>query len=455
MFNVALVRIAGDLHSTQTTLTWAITGPLLVVGVAAPALGKLGDLHGHRRLYLVGMCGSLTCAVLTAVAWSAPSLIVARLFSGLGDACITASSWALLFRVFEPSERTKVLGWWSLVGAGGPVLGVTIGGPVVQAVGWRWVFVGQAPLIVVAIVANWRLLPETPRLRTGRVNLGSAAALAIGVGGVLLALNQGGVAGWTSPTVLLAAAATPIGLTLFAMLERRSDSPLFPLEWLRQRNYLLPCLATFAINFCYMGGFFLTPLFLERALGYGIGVTGLMQIARPLTFALSAPAAGYLATRTGERPAAVTGAALMAGSMLLFSGVGVGGAGVIVVLALGLSGLANGVAAPSLAASVANSVDVEQMGTASAGLQVFSQVGVICGIQLMETVEVAREHAGLVGSFHDAYLVGSLVAVGGVVCASLVRSAAHARRAGAFGPAPVTAADEAFEVLAGIEPGPA
>ena len=120
IFNVALVDIAKNLGTTSSTLTWAITGPLLVVGASAPILGRLGDLHSHRRLYLFGLGGSLLCAILTAGAWSASALIGARLFSGLGAACLTASSWAVLFRVFPPAERTKVLGWWALVGAGGP-----------------------------------------------------------------------------------------------------------------------------------------------------------------------------------------------------------------------------------------------------------------------------------------------------------------------------------------------
>jgi MFS family permease len=112
IFNVALVNISRNLHTTSTTLTWAITGPLLVVGVSAPMLGRLGDLRGHRRLYLAGLVGSLTCAIATALAWNAASLIAARLLSGLGSAALTASSWALLFRVYNrPGERTKVMGW--------------------------------------------------------------------------------------------------------------------------------------------------------------------------------------------------------------------------------------------------------------------------------------------------------------------------------------------------------
>ena len=421
IFNVALVDIAKNLHTTQSTLTWAITGPLLVVGVAAPLLGKLGDLYGHRRLFLLGLVGSLVCAALTVGAWNAPSLIVARLFSGLGSACLTASSWALLFRVFGPAERTKVLGWWSLVGAGGPVIGVAIGGPVVQYFGWRWIFVAQVPLIVVALLSNLKRLPDTERAEGEDLDVAGAVLLAVGVGTLLLALNEGS-RGWTRPAVLVSAGVCVVALGVFAVVERRRTSPIFPLEWLSRRNFTLPCVAGFAMNFAYMGGFFLTPLFLERGLHYSIGSAGLLQIARPLLFALSAPAAGYLAVRTGERPAAVAGAGLMIASMAVFALLRPGSSVILIIVALGASGLANGVSMPPISAMVANAVDVRHMGSASGGLQVANQVGVVAGIQLMETVQASREHlAGVVGSFQEAYVAGAVVTLIAVAATLFIR----------------------------------
>lgn len=449
IFNVALVTIAGNLHTTESTLTWAITGPLLVVGVAAPTLGKLGDLHGHRRLFLLGLLGALVCTVLTAVAWNATSLIVARLFSGLEGACLTASSWSLLFRVFGPAERTKVLGWWSLVAAGGPVIGVALGAPVVEALGWRWIFVAQIPLVVVALITNYRFLPETRRTEGRPLDLPGAVTLGLGVGAMLFALNHGS-AGWSRPQVLGAGVVSLLSLIAFGLIERRTPAPLFPTEWLSRRNFTLPCVAGFAMNFAYMGGFFLTPLFLERALNYGVGSAGLLQIARPLVFALAAPAAGYMAARTGERAAAVAGTSLMVLSMLIFVTIAPGSPVMLVVVALAVSGLANGVAMPSISASVANAVEVERMGSASAGLQVANQVGVVAGIQLMETVQAGREGAaGLVSSFHASYAVGAAVAAVGVVAALGIRSLA--RRPGER-PAPI----EGLEVgpVSGPVPGP-
>jgi len=433
IFNVALVDIARSLRTTPTTLTWAITAPLLAVGVGAPVLGRLGDLRGHRRLYLFGLAGSLVCAATTALAWNAASLIAARLFSGLGSACLTAASWALLFQVFGPAERTRVLGWWSLVGAGGPVIGVAAGGPIVEAFGWRWIFVLQVPLLLAALAANHVVLPRDASADEGAASSGldlpGAALLGLGVGSALLAVNQAG-SGWRSPVVLGSVAVAAICLAGFSVFERRARSPVFPVEWLSDRRFVLPCVAAFALNFAYMGGFFLTPLFLEQGLHYSIGASGFFQIARPLVFAVAAPAAGYMAVRTGEKAAAVAGGVIMVTSMLVFALIDTRSA-VLIILALGASGLASGVATPAVSALVAAAADLERMGSASAGMQVASQVGVVAGIQVMQTVQATRQHlAGVVGSYHDAYLAGAVVAVAAVGSALLVR------RSGRVAPTP-------------------
>jgi EmrB/QacA subfamily drug resistance transporter len=390
--------------------------------VAAPTAGKIGDLHGHRRLYLFGLSGALLCAVLTASAQGVGWLIGARLLSGIEGACTTAASWSLLFRVFPPEDRTKVLGWWSLIGAGGPVIGVALGGPLIQAFGWRWIFVVQAPLIAVALLVNSIVLRETEPSEGQQLDVAGAALLALGVGSLLFGLNKSTDWGWTSTGVLVSLALCPIGLFAFVVAERRAADPLLPLEWLRRRNFALPCGANLCANFAYLGGFFVTPLLLERGFGYSVSHAGYLQIARPLTFAIAAPVAGYLAVRTGERAAAVSGLAVIVLSMLVFASLTAPGNDLVVVIALALSGMGMGVAAPSLSASVANAVELSRMGAASAAMQMTGQVGQVAGIQIMETVQVARQHtAGVVGSFSSAYVVGAIVAGVGVLAAAFIR----------------------------------
>ncbi len=434
VFAVALTRVAHSFHTTTNAATWVITAPLLCFGVAAPALGRLGDTIGHRRLYLAGTALTALSAVLTSMSPNLGVLILARALSGIVGAATGAASMALIFKVFDHEDRVKAMGWWSLVGAGGPVLGVVIGGVLIQDFGWRSLFVVQSFLIVLALVAAVLVLPETRRTRSGSFDFLGALWVTVASLGLLLGLNEGPSSGWGSPLVVASFAAVPAGLALFVHAERRALHPLLPLDLLRRRNFSFAIGNQLGANFAYMGGFILTPLLLERAFGYGTSRTGLTVIARPLVFSLVAPGAGYLAARIGNRAAALAGSTVLVGSMLVFAKVDpVSGAGLVIV-ALALSGLALGVSAPAVAASVANSVPDDDLGVASSAQQLVSQLGTVAGIQVLQTVQAAQARpsavaglsvlsshdrsVALLGSFHDAYLVGAVAALVATICAA-------------------------------------
>src|SRR4051794_444588 len=150
---VALTRIAGDFHTTVNTMTWVITGPLLAFGITAPTFGKAGDIYGYKRLYLIGIAASCVCSLLSVLAWSASALIVIRTIGSIEGAATGAASIAIICTVFSPDDRVKAMGFWSLVGAGGPVIGVAIGGPLLEAVGWGGLFAAPGPP---------PLIPRTP-----------------------------------------------------------------------------------------------------------------------------------------------------------------------------------------------------------------------------------------------------------------------------------------------------
>src|SRR4051794_23724591 len=146
ILNVALPRIARELGTTTNTLTWVITGPLLAFGVTAPAFGKFGDVYGYKRVYLLGIAGASVCAALSAVAWSAGSLIIIRTLGSIEGAATGAASVALICNVFDRDDRVKALGYWSLVGAGGPVIGLALGGPLIEHFGRPGLLAGPGPL---------------------------------------------------------------------------------------------------------------------------------------------------------------------------------------------------------------------------------------------------------------------------------------------------------------------
>src|SRR5690606_6255259 len=162
---VSIPTIADDFGASETTLTWLITGPVLAFAVLGPSVGKLGDLWGYRRIFLLGLGGSTVFAALTAASWDGGSLLGCRglpavLAAGVGAATGPASM-AMINRSFPPERRVQAMGYWSLVMAGGPVLGVVIGGPLVEAFSWRMIFVLQVPLMLVALAVAAAVLPDT------------------------------------------------------------------------------------------------------------------------------------------------------------------------------------------------------------------------------------------------------------------------------------------------------
>ena len=444
---VALPRIGRELHATPGTMTWVITAPLLLFGVTAPVLGKTGDIVGHRKVYLVGLAGAAVMAAGSALAPNAPSLILVRALGGMEGAATGSASMALIFSVFDRGDRVKAMGFWSLVGAGGPVIGVAVGGPVIQHFGWRWVFAAQVPMIALALAAAVMVLPETSRGQRQRLDWPGAAVLAVAVLSLLLAVNRGPEWGWTHPMVLAGFVISPIAFLAFLRIESRAAHPLLPLRYLKHRNFSAPIGVAALSQFAYMGGFILAPLLLDKVFGYSETRIGLMVIARPAAFSIAAPIAGYLAVRLGERLAAITGTLAVIASMGVFATIDRGSSDLVLIGALALSGVGLGVSSPSVAASVGNAVDPEDLGIASASQQLITQMGLVAGIQLMQTVQAAREPAvGTVAAFHDAYLLGGAVCVLALLCALYVRSAERGREEGGLSAALVAPVDAGSSV---------
>ncbi len=176
VFVVALPTVKADFNTNFSVLAWASTGPLLAFGVAAPFFGKAGDLFGHRRLYQFGLLGAMVSAILTATAPNVGILLFARALDGVQGAATGTASMAIILELFSRQDRVKALGWWSLVGAGGPVLGVTLGSPVIQYFGWRTLFWGQLVLLVIASAVVAVLLPTHRRSRSHHVDVDGVSA---------------------------------------------------------------------------------------------------------------------------------------------------------------------------------------------------------------------------------------------------------------------------------------
>jgi MFS family permease len=457
VFVVALPTVKADFHTNFSVLTWASTGPLLAFGIAAPFFGKAGDLFGHRRLYLFGLFGAMVSAILTATAANVGMLLFARALDGVQGAATGTASMALILQLFKPEERVKALGWWALVGAGGPVLGVTLGSPVIQFFGWRTLFWGQLVLLVIATAVVALILPSRRRAHRGPeveppadpseagawagMDWVGSWSLAGAVTAAMLVLSIGPIVGWTSFGVILSALAAVACVVLFIWRELTFATPLIPAKYWRRRNFVFPMGMRGFSNFAYFGGFFLFPLLMEQVYGYSVSEVGFISVARPLVFAISAPIAGYMTVRTGERFATVAGATSVLISMVLFATLGGSPGLAVILLALALSGLGMGIALPATSATMANEVLESEYGVMSAAQLMATQVGEVAGIQVVLTLqESLARRAGLgnvphspalLHSFQIAFWVAALMAGAGLVCACFMRTLKRGAGAGA------------------------
>lgn len=423
ILTAVLPTIAREFGVGSSTVAWVVTGPMLIFGVLMPTMGKAGDLYGRKRVYLLAWGLWTLFTGLAALSWSAGSLIALRLIGAAAGAATGPTAMALILGAFPAEERVTAMGWWSFMGAGAPVIGLVAGGPLVDLVGWRWIFGVTPPLAAPGLLLAWIVLrPDRPQIRPifdvrGSVTLGAA------MGSLLFGLNRLGATGrWDGPDVLLPLTLAPVFLAGFLYAERRHPEPLFRLGYFRERNVALPLGIQLLGNLPYMGTFFLTPFLLQSVLGYDNTRTALALIPRPLSNSLMSAAAGYVALKVGERTTSVAGlGAIMTGSFVL-AGVGPSSSVGHVLVALTVTGLGMGLSLPGLTSSVANAVDEKDLGAMSAAQGMIQMVGMVLGMQGLQTIQVARARVvGEAAAFSEAFLVGALIAAVGLVLAFWVR----------------------------------
>jgi len=445
VFIVALPKVATQFHTSVTVLTWTMVGPLLAYGLAAPILGKAGDIYGHRRLYLFGLVGAMVSAILTALSHDVSMLLFARTLDGVQGAATGTASGALINHVFGREERVKAMGWWSLIGAGGPVIGVSLGSPIIAAFGWRALFWFQLLLIMLAFSVVAIVLPRRresaeeearkkaqARLDFKRMDWIGSWSLSGAVTTLMLGLSIGPSVGWTSGWTVLCFSGTAVMTSVFIYRINHAENPLIPAKYFKRRNFAMPMVLRACANFAYFGAFFLFPLLMEQGYGYSIPRVGALAIARPIVFSVCSPIAGYVAIRVGERVSAVAGAFFLTTSLGLFALLQPSTGAWVVAIALALSGLGMGVAMPSTSSVMANEVLPSEFGVMSAAQMLAMQVGEVAGIQVMETIQQALVHRrhlenarpgpALLDTFHLPFLVGALVGSVGFVSALFIRS---------------------------------
>ncbi len=382
---VSLGPIAEEFGARETTLAWVVTAPMLLSAIAFPLVGKLGDLHGHRRVFLWGFAGATVVAALTALAWDPYSLIGMRTVAAVLGGATQPTAMALLFAVFPAGRRVRAMGWWSMTTAGAPALGLILGGPLVDLLGWRIVFLLQAGMSAAALAIAFAVLRET-RPRRVRFDVLGALALAVGVGGFMVALGSVRELGIASPWIPAAAALGALGIVAFVRIEGRVRDPLLPLALFRDRSFSATLVTNAFNSAAYMGAFVLAPLLLYESFDFSITKASLLMVLRTASLTLASPIGGALGERFGERSASVLGGAVMS---VALGGIAWGAyESNLLVFGIGLvgQGVGHGLSQPSITSAIAHSVAESDLGVASAANRLAGQGGASFGIALLTIV---------------------------------------------------------------------
>jgi EmrB/QacA subfamily drug resistance transporter len=421
---VALPSIREDLGFSETSLAWVVNGYLLTYGGFLLLGGRLGDLFGHRRLFLIGITLFTLASLVCGLATTQELLVVGRGVQGLGGAIASAVSLSLMVNLFtEPGERAKAMGIFGFVASGGGSIGVLLGGILTDVLSWHWIFLVNFPIGVVVVLLSLRLLPAVRiPMPNRRLDVAGAVTITASLMIAVYAIVNGNREGWTSlQTVGLLAVAFTI-FAGFIVIETRVSSPLMPLALFRLRNLSVSSIVGVLWAGAMFAWFFLTALYLQLVLGYSPLQVGLGFLPGNLIMgALSIGLSAKIVMRYGFRAPLAAGLGLAGLGLLLLARAPVDGNYVVDVLpSMILLGLGAGTAFNPVLLAAMSDVEPQESGLASGIVNTSFMMGGALGLAVLASVAASRtsdllgagksEAEALTGGYHVAFLLGALFA---------------------------------------------
>jgi EmrB/QacA subfamily drug resistance transporter len=437
--NVALPSIQSDLGFSQSSLAWVVNAYLIAFGGLLLLAGRLGDLIGRKRIFMIGLTVFVGASLLCGVAQSQELLVGARFVQGVGGALTSAVILGVIVTMFpEPRERAKAIGVYSFVASAGASIGLLAGGALTEAINWHWIFFVNLPIGVATAVLAVRLLDRDKGIGFGR---GGADILGAGLvtSGLMLAVYaivKVPDYGWASAHTLGFGAAALALLAGFFVRESRAANPLIPLRIFRSRNVTGANIVQILMVAGLFGMFFLGALYMQRVLGYSPIEVGLAFL--PVALAIGTLSLGFSArlnTRFGARATLIPGLTLIAAGLALFARVPVHADYLTDMLpSMLLLGIGAGLSFPSLMTLAMSSATESDSGLASGLVNTSLQVGGALGLAVLATLSTTRTKDlitsgdsaanALTSGFHLVLAIGAVVvAVAVVFAATVLRSA--------------------------------
>src|SRR3954451_12696527 len=325
--NVALPSIKTDLHFNQENLQWVITAYSILFGGVLLLGGRLADLLGRRRLFMIGLLLFTVSSLLDGLAWSEASLIVFRSLQGLGAALLSPAALSILTTTFqEGRERNLALGIWGAASGSGGAAGVLLGGVLTSAFGWSWIFFVNIPVGVLLLVLAPVLVRESrAALNHRHFDIAGAAAITSGLMLLVYAMTRATQHGWATTTTIGLLAASAALIVAFIVIELRSKAGLLPMRIFRLRTLAASNATSLLVAAALFSQFFLLTLYMQQVLHYSALKTGLAYIPLTLSIVLVSSVAQGLVTRVGIRPVLPVGLLLSSAAIVLYARLPVNG----------------------------------------------------------------------------------------------------------------------------------
>jgi len=432
--NVALPSIRDDLGFSETSLAWVVNAYLITFGGFLLLGGRLGDLFGHRRLFLIGLTLFTLASLACGLATSQEFLVGARAVQGIGGAVVSVVALSLTMIMFtEPAERAKAMGIFGFVLSGGGTAGVLLGGVLTDLLSWNWIFLVNIPVGVAVVTLSFLLLPsERGPALSERLDVAGAVTVTASLMVAVYAIVNGNETGWrTAETLGLLAAAAAL-LAVFLVIEARAKEPLVPLGLFRLRNVSTANGVAILMAGGMFAAFFLSALYLQQVLGYSPLEVGLAYLPSTVvwgtaSFALS----DKLVMRFGIKPPLLVGLSLMAVGIALLARAPVDGSFAVDILpAMLLQGFGAGIGFNPILLAAMGDVKPTEAGLASGVVNTSFMMGGALGLAVIASLAASRTDSllsagdaplvALTGGYHLGFLVGGLFTAAAVVLAALV-----------------------------------
>jgi EmrB/QacA subfamily drug resistance transporter len=430
--NVALPSIQTDLGFSQENLQWVVSAYALLFGGFLLLGGRVADIIGRRRVFIVGLVVFSGASLISALAWSDTALIGARALQGLGAALITPAALSILTTTFaEGKERNAALGAWGAVGAFGAVAGVLLGGVLTDWLSWEWVFYVNVPVGVLGLVLAPILLHESRDARVKSFDVPGAVLVTGGLVLLVFTITQANQYGWGSATTIGLFAGSAVLLAAFLGWESRTPEPLMPFSIFRLRTLVGANIAGVILGTALFSMFLMLTLYMQQVLSYSAMRTGVAYLAVAGTAIFWSALAAQLVTRVGVKPVLVAGMAFLSAGLLYFTQVSVGGSYLgdllpgflLISIGMGFSFVPISIAALA-------GVHSSEAGLASGLINTSQQIGGALGIAVLSAVAtsatsdaLASGTAGAVAltdGFQAAFIGAAAVALVGVLVALFV-----------------------------------